>query len=78
MLTVRLGTIIPNAPANVGGFQFFVVLALGLFAVSKTTAAGFLTLSLRKTGLMERQASGHGFLRPGSPFLSHDPAINDR
>lgn len=41
MLIVRLGTMIPNAPANVGSFQFFTVLALGLFAVNKTTAAGF-------------------------------------
>jgi uncharacterized membrane protein YbhN (UPF0104 family) len=41
MLIVRLGTMIPNAPANVGSFQFFTVLALGLFAVDKTTAAGF-------------------------------------
>ena len=41
MLVVRLGTAIPNAPANVGSFQFFTVLALGLFDVDKTTAAAF-------------------------------------
>lgn len=40
-LIVRLGTAIPNAPANVGSFQFFTVLALGLFGVDKTLAAGF-------------------------------------
>ncbi|HET8666963.1 MAG TPA: lysylphosphatidylglycerol synthase transmembrane domain-containing protein, partial [Terriglobales bacterium] len=41
LLVVRLGTAIPNAPANVGSFQFFTVLALGLFGVDKTLAAGF-------------------------------------
>lgn len=40
-LVVRLGTAIPNAPANVGSFQFFTVLALGLFGIDKTTAAAF-------------------------------------
>lgn len=41
LLVVRLGTAIPNAPANVGSFQFFTVLALGLFGVDKTVAAAF-------------------------------------
>jgi uncharacterized protein (TIRG00374 family) len=41
MLVVRLGTAIPNAPANVGSFQFFTVLALGLFGVEKSAAAAF-------------------------------------
>jgi glycosyltransferase 2 family protein len=41
LLVVRLGTAIPNAPANVGSFQFFSVLALSLFGVEKTVAAGF-------------------------------------
>ena len=41
VLIVRLGTAIPNAPANVGSFQFFTVLALGLFGVEKTVAAAF-------------------------------------
>ncbi len=40
-LVVRLGTAIPNAPANVGTFQFFTVVALGLFGVDKTVAAAF-------------------------------------
>ncbi len=40
-LVVRLGTAIPNAPANVGSFQFFTVVALGLFGVDKTAAAAF-------------------------------------
>jgi uncharacterized protein (TIRG00374 family) len=38
---VHLGTAIPNAPANVGSFQFFTVVALGLLGIDKTVAAGF-------------------------------------
>lgn len=40
IVVVRLGTAIPNAPANVGSFQFFTVVALGLFGVEKSTAVG--------------------------------------
>jgi uncharacterized membrane protein YbhN (UPF0104 family) len=40
-LIVHLGTAIPNAPANVGAFQFFTVLALTFFGVEKTAATGF-------------------------------------
>lgn len=40
-LIVRLGTSIPNTPSNVGTYQFFTVLALSLFGVDKTDAAGF-------------------------------------
>ena len=38
---LRVGTLIPNAPGNVGSFQFFTVLALGLLGIDKTTSAGF-------------------------------------
>lgn len=38
---IRLGTAIPNAPANVGSFQFFTVLGLQLFGVAKPAAAAF-------------------------------------
>jgi uncharacterized protein (TIRG00374 family) len=31
LLVIRLGTALPNAPANVGSFQFFSVLAFNLF-----------------------------------------------
>ncbi len=40
-LIVHLGTAIPSAPANVGPFQFFTVMGLGLFGVDKSVAAGF-------------------------------------
>jgi glycosyltransferase 2 family protein len=40
-LIVHLGTILPNAPSNVGTYQFFTVLGLSLFDVDKTMAAAF-------------------------------------
>jgi hypothetical protein len=57
-LIVRLGTALPNAPANVGSYQFFTVLGLSLFGIEKTRATGFsivvfvlLTLPLWALGL---------------------------
>ncbi len=41
LLIVRLGTVIPQAPGNVGVLQLLTELSLGLFGVDKTTAAGF-------------------------------------
>jgi uncharacterized protein (TIRG00374 family) len=40
-LIVHIGTAIPNAPANVGTYQFFCVVGLTLFGVEKTLATGF-------------------------------------
>jgi len=40
-LIVHLGTAIPNAPANVGTYQFFCVVGLSLYGVDKTPAAAF-------------------------------------
>ncbi|MGH9971905.1 MAG: lysylphosphatidylglycerol synthase transmembrane domain-containing protein [Pyrinomonadaceae bacterium] len=40
-LIVHLGTAIPNAPANIGTYQFFTVVGLALFGVDKTLATGF-------------------------------------
>ena len=64
-LIVRLGTALPNAPANVGSYQFFTVLGLSLFGVEKTRATGFsivvfiiLTLPLWVLGLMALSRSG--------------------
>lgn len=45
LFIVLLGTAIPNAPANLGTFQFFTVLGLSLFDVDKTTATGFSVIS---------------------------------
>lgn len=64
-LVVHVGTILPNAPANVGSFQFFTVLGLSLFGVEKTSAAGFsivaflaLTLPLWGLGFLALARSG--------------------
>jgi len=65
LLVVRLGTAIPNAPANVGSFQFFSVLALRFFGEDKKVAAGFsmvyflaLTVPLWILGLLAISRSG--------------------
>jgi len=44
LLILHLGTAIPNAPANVGSYQFFVVAGLSLFGVEKAYAAVFSVL----------------------------------
>ena len=41
VLIINLGVSLPNAPANVGSYQFFCVLGLSVFQVEKTTATGF-------------------------------------
>jgi glycosyltransferase 2 family protein len=41
LLIVVLGNAIPNAPSNVGAYQFFMVVGLSLFGVDKPTATGF-------------------------------------
>jgi uncharacterized membrane protein YbhN (UPF0104 family) len=41
LLIIHLGTAVPNAPANVGTYQFFCVIALTLFGIDKTFATGF-------------------------------------
>ena len=38
---VHIGTAIPNAPGNVGSYQFFTVLGLTLLGIDKPAAAGF-------------------------------------
>lgn len=38
---INLGISLPNAPANIGSYQFFCVLGLSVFDVEKTTATGF-------------------------------------
>ena len=41
LFLINLGVALPNAPGNVGSYQFFCVLGLTLFGVDKTSAAGF-------------------------------------
>jgi len=38
---ITIGTLIPNAPGKIGAWQFFCILALGLFGVPASHAAGF-------------------------------------
>lgn len=64
-LIVRIGTAIPNAPANVGTFQFFCVVGLTLFGVDKTEATAFsvivfavLTVPLWSLGLLALARTG--------------------
>jgi hypothetical protein len=38
---IMIGTFLPNTPGNVGSWQFFCVLGLGLFGVAGAQAAGF-------------------------------------
>jgi glycosyltransferase 2 family protein len=44
LVILRLGTVIPQAPSNIGGFQFFAVVGLSLFGVDKDSATGFATI----------------------------------
>lgn len=69
-LIVHLGTAIPNAPANVGAYQFFTVIGLTLFGVDKSAAAGFslvvfvlLTLPLLVLGALAMAMSGTNLLK---------------
>lgn len=64
-LIVHLGTAIPNAPANIGSYQFFTVFGLTLFGVDKTLAAAFslvvfvlLTAPLWALGFLALSRSG--------------------
>ncbi|MGH9717962.1 MAG: lysylphosphatidylglycerol synthase transmembrane domain-containing protein [Candidatus Acidiferrales bacterium] len=41
LLVINLGVSLPNAPANVGSYQFFCVLGLSIFQVGKNRATGF-------------------------------------
>jgi uncharacterized protein (TIRG00374 family) len=41
LLIEHLGNVVPNAPSNIGTFQFFCILGLSIFGVDKTTATGF-------------------------------------
>jgi hypothetical protein len=41
MIIWRLGTVLPQAPGNVGSSQALLVMALGLFGVEKADATSF-------------------------------------
>jgi glycosyltransferase 2 family protein len=65
LLVINLGVSLPNAPANVGSYQFFCVLGLGFFLIEKNTAKSFsffawwwLTLPVAILGLYAALRSG--------------------
>jgi uncharacterized membrane protein YbhN (UPF0104 family) len=65
MLVVRVGTLVPAGPANLGTHQFSTVLGLSLFGVPQSTAAAFsvvvftvLTLPLLLIGLCACVSAG--------------------
>jgi uncharacterized membrane protein YbhN (UPF0104 family) len=65
LLIINLGVSLPNAPANVGSYQFFCVLGLSIFDVDTAGAAGFsffawvaLTLPLAIFGFLALLRSG--------------------
>jgi len=65
---VRMGTALPNAPSNVGSYQFFTVVALEIFGVDKATAASFslvsfvlLTVPVAIVGLFALRRTGMSF-----------------
>ena len=41
LVVINLGVSLPNAPANIGSYQFFCVLGLSIFEIEKTKAGGF-------------------------------------
>jgi len=41
LVMVHLGTVVPNAPANVGTFQVFTIIGLSLFGVERAVATAF-------------------------------------
>lgn len=41
LVVINLGVSLPNAPANIGSYQFFCVLGLSVFEIEKTKATGF-------------------------------------
>ena len=66
-LIVHFGTAIPNAPGNMGSYQFFCVLGLALFGVDKAPAAAFslvvfvlLTVPLWAIGYFALRRTGLG------------------
>jgi hypothetical protein len=67
-LIVRMGTALPNAPSNIGSYQFFTVVALEIFGVDKATAASFslvsfvlLTVPVAIVGLIALWRTGMSF-----------------
>jgi len=65
LMIVHLGTALPNAPGNVGSYQFFCIVGLALFGIGKAEATAFslvvfvlLTVPLWALGFFALRGSG--------------------
>lgn len=74
LMIIRVGVVIPNAPANLGTYQFFAALGMQLFGVNRYAANGFalvlfvvLMAPTWITGFIALSHSGTNLLR-----LQHD------
>jgi len=79
LFVINLGVSLPNAPANVGSYQFFCVVGLSIFQVEKSTATGFsffaflaLTIPISLLGFVALIRSGLS-LRTMRERVSHLP-----
>jgi uncharacterized protein (TIRG00374 family) len=68
LLFIFVGVIIPNAPSNVGAFQFLCVLALMGFGVDKTDATGFSILVFVLISLPQLVIGAIAFAFSGETF----------
>ena len=41
LVIIRVGVVIPNAPANIGTYQFFAALGMQLLGINRSVSAGF-------------------------------------
>lgn len=69
LMIVRIGTVLPNAPANIGTYQFFMAMGLHLFGIDKNVATNFslviffvLSVPLWIIGSLALSRSGMGLL----------------
>lgn len=82
LAVISIGTLLPNAPGNLGSWQFFCMLGLSLFGIDSATAAGFsvvtfavLSVALISGGLIAlvtspfRLSQLRGLRRPLQPAL---------
>jgi len=91
LLILRLGTVLPQAPGNVGASQALMVIALGLFDLNKTTATGLsivtwavITLPLLIAGFLALTITGidigeiryHARRHASAPVVPEQPEEN--
>jgi uncharacterized protein (TIRG00374 family) len=83
LMIVRIGTALPNAPANIGTYQFFMAMGLHLFGIDKSVATNFslviffvLSVPLWIIGFLALSRSGMDLLdlRHGASEAAKDEA----